>query len=433
MGDEYLVFIVLSTVIFVIIFGFTYFLLRKTNQRAANKWLWVGGPVSLSLLWLWTFLTGKYYFALLTNVSNFFVLFIFGFTYFLLKKTNYPAANKWLWAGGPLLLSLLWLWTFLTDTYWDFFSRFSLLSIGIFLFIFGFIYLFLKKTNQWTADKWLWAGGPVSLSLLSLLSFVVRVHLGTYLSLLISAFLCVPFLYFLFRVPKNKPEISSNTKDLPFSQSLMNNFQSPDTTSISESVAPPPLPVEDKPVQLRSVDTSHKGYNEQVIAAPKKTADQIFICYRRSDSPGAAGRIYDRLIQRFGRSAVFKDVDSIPLGVNFKQHLDRVVQQCSVVLVIIGEKWLEKEAGAEQRRIDDPRDFVRIEIESALKREIPIIPLLIENGTLPSEEELPITLQELAFRHGMEVGNDPYFHTDIDRLIKYLETLFNNESNPQQQ
>lgn len=158
--------------------------------------------------------------------------------------------------------------------------------------------------------------------------------------------------------------------------------------------------------------------------AGSNKVDQIFISYRRADSAGAAGRIYDRLVQRFGKAAVFKDVDSIPLGVNFKTHLDSVVQQCSVVLVIIGDRWLEKDVAAGQRRIDDPRDFVAIEIESALRRDIPVIPLLVENAAVPAGEELPSTLQEFAYRQGMVVGHDPQFHTDVDRLIKHLETLF---------
>lgn len=161
--------------------------------------------------------------------------------------------------------------------------------------------------------------------------------------------------------------------------------------------------------------------------------NQIFISYRRSDTAGAAGRIYDRLVQRFGKSAVFKDVDSIPLGVNFKKHLDSVVQQCSVVLVIIGDRWLERDAAAGQRRIDDPRDFVGIEIESALRRDIPVIPLLVENASVPTAEELPSTLQEFAYRQGMVVGHDPQFHTDVDRLIKHLESLFGATSNAKDQ
>lgn len=152
--------------------------------------------------------------------------------------------------------------------------------------------------------------------------------------------------------------------------------------------------------------------------------NQIFICYRRDDSAAVAGRIYDRLSQKFGKSAIFKDVDSIPLGVNFRNHLDSVVKQCDVVLVLVGDKWLDDAKGIEKRRINNPRDFVRIEVESALRRDIPVIPLLIENAEMPSEDDLPSELKEFAYRNGMSIRHDPYFHRDMDRLIESLESVF---------
>jgi hypothetical protein len=106
-------------------------------------------------------------------------------------------------------------------------------------------------------------------------------------------------------------------------------------------------------------------------------AKEIFMSYRRDDSADVAGRIYDRLADKFGRDNVFKDVDSIPLGVNFKTHIEAVVQQCVVELVVIGQDWLDIMDAEGNRRLDDPRDFVRLEIESALARNIPIIPLLV--------------------------------------------------------
>lgn len=144
-------------------------------------------------------------------------------------------------------------------------------------------------------------------------------------------------------------------------------------------------------------------------------ANQIFISYRREDSAAITGRIYDRLTQEFGRETIFKDVDSIPLGVNFRKHLDSIISECAVALVVIGDRWLV--------RLDDPRDFVRIEIESALQRNIPVIPLLVQSATLPPEESLPETLRELSDRHGMTIGHDPHFHVDISRLIASLKTL----------
>ncbi len=165
---------------------------------------------------------------------------------------------------------------------------------------------------------------------------------------------------------------------------------------------------------------------------PTKSVNQIFISYRREDSPDATGRIYDRLVQRFGKAAIFKDVDSIPLGINFKQHLDSVVKECAVVLVVIGKYWLEATGESGKRRLDDARDFVRIEIESALRRSIPVIPLLVQSAAMPEDTKLPETLQELAYRNGMTIGRDPHFHTDVDRLIKHLENYFASVSEQEQ-
>ena len=147
---------------------------------------------------------------------------------------------------------------------------------------------------------------------------------------------------------------------------------------------------------------------------------KIFISYRREDSADATGRIYDRLVQQFGRTAVFKDVDSIPLGINFRRHLDEQVAKCDVFLAVIGPGWMGIKAGQEKSRLDDPRDFVRIEIESALKRQIPVIPVLVRGATIPDPERLPSSLQELSDRNGIVVRHDPDFHRDMDRLIEHL-------------
>jgi len=102
-------------------------------------------------------------------------------------------------------------------------------------------------------------------------------------------------------------------------------------------------------------------------AAPA-TSGHIFLSYRRTDSADIAGRIYDRLIGKFGRGPIFKDVDSIPLGLDFKEYLDTKVGECDVLLAIIGDDWLDSSDPAGKKRLDDPADFVRIEIESALGR-----------------------------------------------------------------
>ncbi|HMB29493.1 MAG TPA: toll/interleukin-1 receptor domain-containing protein [Blastocatellia bacterium] len=157
-------------------------------------------------------------------------------------------------------------------------------------------------------------------------------------------------------------------------------------------------------------------------------APTIFISYRRQDSGDATGRIYDRLVQHYGREAIFKDVDSIPLGADFRGALDKAVGQCNLLLAVIGRQWLSSQNESGARRLDDSRDFVRIEIESAMRRDIPVIPLLVQGAGMPGENDLPQSLQALVFRNAIPIRPDPDFHHDIDRLIKGVELHFKNNS-----
>ena len=146
----------------------------------------------------------------------------------------------------------------------------------------------------------------------------------------------------------------------------------------------------------------------------------VFISYRRVDSADITGRIYDRLTQHFGRDRIFKDVDSIPLGLDFRKHLQASVNQSGVLLAVIGKNWLAA-ADRGQKRIHDSKDHLRIELETALQRGIPIVPVLVQGATVPGEEELPSSLGPLAYRNGIEVRPDPDFHGDMDRLIRGVE------------
>ena len=143
----------------------------------------------------------------------------------------------------------------------------------------------------------------------------------------------------------------------------------------------------------------------------------VFLSYRREDSADVAGRIYDRLAQAFGQDQVFKDVDSIPLGVDFRDHLQQVVGRCDVLLAVIGDQWLGASKPDEGLRLDNPKDFVRIELESALQRGIPVVPVLVRGAAVPQESDLPASLGALAYRSGISVRADPDFHRDMDRLI----------------
>lgn len=152
---------------------------------------------------------------------------------------------------------------------------------------------------------------------------------------------------------------------------------------------------------------------------------KTFFSYRRKDSKHITGHIYDRLEDHFGRDNVFLDVDDIPSGIDFRSYLEQEVGECNVLLVIIGERWLEFkfDEGPKQGRrcLDDSADFVRIEIESALTRGIPIIPVLIDGARMPSEQELPEGLRGLAYRQAIEVRSGRDFRSHVERLAQAIE------------
>ncbi len=146
---------------------------------------------------------------------------------------------------------------------------------------------------------------------------------------------------------------------------------------------------------------------------------RVFVSYRREDSAIIVGRICDRLARETAVTHVFKDVDNIPFGVDFVDHLDHEVERCTVLFAVIGPRWLEPSATG-SRRIDDPNDFVRIEICSALRRRIPVVPLLVDGARMPRAEELPEDLHPLARRQGIDIRHDPDFHNDMTRLLSRL-------------
>lgn len=146
---------------------------------------------------------------------------------------------------------------------------------------------------------------------------------------------------------------------------------------------------------------------------------KIFISYRREDSQHQADRLHAVLKREAPRSSVFIDIDNIPVGIDFVEHLDRQVAQCDVLLALIGPDWLSAAEGAGGRRLDDSKDFVRIEIASALKRGIPVAPVLLDGAVMPKENQLPDDLRPLARRQGAEIRRST-FDDDAGRMIRSL-------------
>jgi hypothetical protein len=152
-------------------------------------------------------------------------------------------------------------------------------------------------------------------------------------------------------------------------------------------------------------------------------ANAIFISYRRSDSNDVSGRIYDRMVATFGAAAVFKDVHSIPYGVDFPTYIRQQLGRCKVLLAVIGPTWLTVERQG-QWRLDDPADWVRIEIQTALENEgITVIPVLVGGGDRLSEANLPDGLRPLAKLNSAQARPDPDFHIDMTRLVRRLEEI----------
>jgi formylglycine-generating enzyme required for sulfatase activity len=146
---------------------------------------------------------------------------------------------------------------------------------------------------------------------------------------------------------------------------------------------------------------------------------KIFINYRREDSSGHAGRLYDHLANRFGETNIFMDIDNMRVGLDFVEQIEQAVQACDVLIAVIGKSWLTMKDEEGVRRLDNPHDFVRLEIQAALDRSIPVVPLLVGGAGTPKASELPDALAKLARRHAMKMS-DERFRADATRLIDQI-------------
>ena len=145
---------------------------------------------------------------------------------------------------------------------------------------------------------------------------------------------------------------------------------------------------------------------------------RIFLSYRRDDCAVHAGRLAENLRHGSG-DEVFLDIDTVSLGENFVKRIEREIGQCDLVLVMIGDDWLTL-AGADGRpRIFDPLDWIFLEMKSALERDVPVVPVLVEGASMPRPDQLPGELRELALRHGAEL-RDATWAADVARLAAGL-------------
>jgi len=155
------------------------------------------------------------------------------------------------------------------------------------------------------------------------------------------------------------------------------------------------------------------------FAQNMKGMTKILVSYRREDSAAYAGRLADRLRDHFGADNVFVDIDTIRPGQDFVDSLERSVSSCDALVAVIGRNWLSASDASGRRRLDNPEDFVRMEIATALRRGIPVVPTLVSGAAMPAGVDLPSDLSKLARRQALEIS-DLRFHQDVDRLVSAL-------------
>jgi hypothetical protein len=149
---------------------------------------------------------------------------------------------------------------------------------------------------------------------------------------------------------------------------------------------------------------------------------RIFLSYRREDTSGYAGRLFDHLKRHFGKDRVFMDISNIEPGVDFVESIEKALGSCDAFLVLIGKNWLDCRNTSGERRLDNPDDFIRIETSTALKRDVRVFPILVKGAEMPSSKDLPEDMVSLARRNAQELS-DQRWDFDCNQLLQVLETI----------
>lgn len=148
----------------------------------------------------------------------------------------------------------------------------------------------------------------------------------------------------------------------------------------------------------------------------------VFLCYRRDDSRGSAGRLYGDLRSKLDPNPIFRDLDAIEAGADFAVEISKTVEQCDAFIALIGTGWIVATDAHGGRRLDNPRDMVRLEIAAALAAGTTVIPVLVEDAAMPAEEDLPEPLRPLAARNALPIS-DLRWDYDVQRLVSRLQRL----------
>jgi hypothetical protein len=170
------------------------------------------------------------------------------------------------------------------------------------------------------------------------------------------------------------------------------------------------------------------GYEPlQAASRVPSHSESVFISYRRDESAGYAGWIADSFEEYFGEDKVFRDIDSLEPGLEFSEAIERALESSEVLLAVIGKHWLTATDAAGQRPLENPYDFVRVEIATALQRNMRVIPVLVQGASMPSADELPEDLAPLTRRNAFEL-HDTSLRDDIRRLITVIERVIKGTS-----
>lgn len=145
----------------------------------------------------------------------------------------------------------------------------------------------------------------------------------------------------------------------------------------------------------------------------------IFINYRRGETAGEAMALFNQLSAALGKDSVFMDVANIDLGRDFREALNERLASCDLMLAIVGRGWVDGKGASGRRRLDEPNDYVRLEIAAALKRNIPVLPVLVQGVHMPSADELPEDLGDFAFRNAFELSHSRW-DSDVREMLKRL-------------
>jgi hypothetical protein len=167
--------------------------------------------------------------------------------------------------------------------------------------------------------------------------------------------------------------------------------------------------------------------DEAKLGREYRMSSKIVISYRRQDSEAITGRIRDRLAGQYGGESVFMDIDSIPFGLDFREQIEHALRHTDILIAIIGPRWARGGKGG-RSRINEENDPVRVEVETALRRGIPVVPILVNGATMPKPTELPDGLKELSFRNAAAVDSGRDFHQHMDRVIRSMDQILVNRA-----